>query len=132
MPVAVFGMFNIKAGTFEVNYISEGLADEIEATFANEDNDYQAETIRVKVPGTTGTPQRTARIDLVGIVNPGKALERARLEAAGQYFYRRRIAWETDAEGLMVQRGRVVMPDTISHNGIRRVACSAGTRGRAR
>ncbi len=113
VPVAVFGMFNIKAGTFEVNYISEGLADEIEATFANEDNDYQAETLRVKVPGTTGTPQRTARIDLVGIVNPGKALERARLEAAGQYFYRRRIAWETDAEGLMVQRGRVVM---LSHD----------------
>lgn len=107
--VAVFGMFNIIKGSFSVNYISENLADEIEATFIDADKDYQAQTIRVIVPGVVGTPQKTAKVDLFGITNSTNALRHARLQAAGQYYHRRRITWETDSEGLMVQRGKVVM-----------------------
>jgi hypothetical protein len=111
--VAVFGMFNIKKGSFSVNYISENLADEIEATFVDRLLDYQAQTIRVTVPGVVGTPQRTAKIDLFGITDSASALRHARLQAAGQYYHRRRITWETDAEGLMVKRGNVVQ---LSHD----------------
>jgi hypothetical protein len=109
----VLGLFNIKKGSFGVNYISEGLAEEIEASFVDAALDYQAQTIRVKVPGVSGTPQRTAKIDLFGITSATNAMRHTRLLAAAQFFHRRRISWTTDAEGLMVRRGDVVM---LSHD----------------
>lgn len=111
--VAVFGMFNIAKGSFQIQYVSENLAEEIEATYIDRDNNYEQATVRVPVPGVVGTPARTTKVDLFGTTNKAIAKLRACRLAASQYYHRRRITWETDVEGLLVKRGDVV---ALSHD----------------
>jgi sulfur carrier protein ThiS len=114
-PVAatsVFGMPNIVAGTFNVSYVTERLPDQIEATFINPRRGWKPDTVRVNVPGVSN-PTNPARMEFMGVTDEAQAAAEANLRAADQYYHRKRISWQTDAEGLVVTRGDVVL---LSHD----------------
>ncbi|OZI63475.1 hypothetical protein CAL28_19890 [Bordetella genomosp. 11] len=109
--VAMVGPYNVRAGTFEVSYV-DATVDEIVGNFSNQDRDWQADQVRVRVPGAPllNNPQT---FDFEGITdsrNVGKAVN---LLAASQHFHRRRVTWEMDIEGYIATRGDVVQ---LSHD----------------
>src|SRR5690606_25321548 len=99
--------FNIKAGSFKIDYINDGTADEIVLNFANEVRNYEMDEVRVKVPGAT-TTNNPLQLDFEGCTNHVMAGKEANLIAASQVWHRRRISWETDIEGWVANRGDVV------------------------
>lgn len=109
---AVFGMGNIRAGTFEVEYVSEKLADEVGVTFRDKDNDYQQDTVYATVPGVA-VPVTRAEVDLLGCDNRSQAGREANLLAANNAYRPRRVSFETDFEGLVIERGDVAV---IAHD----------------
>lgn len=110
--VAVFGMGNIKRNTFQVEYLTGQLADEIVVGFINPALGWQPDTVRVTVPGVAN-PVRPAPITLIGCKNENMAGRAANLLAAEQLYRRRRISWECDFEGMVAQRGDVAI---LSHD----------------
>lgn len=111
-PVAMFGMSNIIHGSFKVNYASEQLVDEIIVEFVNPVLDWKRDTVRATVPGVT-TPINSLNIYLPGITDETQAGREANLIAAEQFYRRRIVTWESDMEGLSVQRGDV---SVLSHD----------------
>ncbi|MCW8923697.1 MAG: phage tail protein [Gammaproteobacteria bacterium] len=109
---AVFGMSNIIRNTFKINYITGELSDEIIVEFINPDLGYQRDTVSAVVPGVT-YPVNPVTIPLLGITNKEQAGKEANLRAAEQLYRRRQISWESDIEGLAVQRGDVAI---LSHD----------------
>lgn len=111
-PVGAFGMSNIIKGSFEVNYITEQLAEEIIVRFTNPDKDWIQDEVRVTVPGIAN-PVRASTVDLYGCTSARMAGKFANYLAAQQKYRKRRISWDADFEGLTVQRGDVVL---LSHD----------------
>ena len=109
---AMYGMSNIIAGTFSVRYISEALADEIEVSYLDRDNNYKPTTLRATVPEVT-QQGNVAKIEMIGVTDSALVAKNANLLAADQYYRRRRVTWETDMEGIVSVRGDVV---TLSHD----------------
>lgn len=108
LPItAMFGPFNIKAGSFKVAYLNEGTVDEVVVNFIDKDAGWTMGEVRVKVPGATST-NNPLQLDLDGCTNSNMAGREANLIAASQVFRRRKITWETDVEGLVCTRGDVV------------------------
>ncbi|WP_026641111.1 host specificity factor TipJ family phage tail protein [Bordetella petrii] len=113
LPVtAMFGPFNIRAGSFKIEYINDGTADEIVVNFANKDRDYDLDEVRVPVPGAAVT-NNPLTVDLEGCVHAEMAGKEANLLAASQVWHRRRVSWETDIEGFIASRGDVIQ---MSHD----------------
>jgi len=113
LPVtAMFGPFNIKAGSFKIEYINDGTADEVVVNFANKDRDYDLDEVRVPVPGAAVT-NNPLTVDLEGCVHDEMAGKEANLLAASQVWHRRRVSWETDIEGYVASRGDVIQ---MSHD----------------
>ncbi len=110
--VAVFCMSNIVRDSFRIEYATGKIADEIVARFINPALDWQPDTVRAAVPGVTN-PVNPVTVDLWGVTDKDQAGKEALLLAAAQTYRRRRIIWETDMEGLVVDRGDVV---TLSHD----------------
>lgn len=104
---AVFGMPNIVAGSFGISYATEQLADEILVNFINPDLDWQRDTVRCLVPGTT-TPTRTRQIELFGCTSLQMAARAGNLYAAQNAYRARRYTWRSDFEAMPVARGDVV------------------------
>ena len=109
---AVFGMSNIVRNTFKINYITGKLVDEIIVEFTNPELGYTRDTVSAVVPGVTN-PVNTVTIPLMGITDKVQAGKEANLRAAEQLYRRRQITWESDVEGLSVQRGDVAI---LSHD----------------
>lgn len=113
LPItAMFGPFNIKAGTFEVTYLSDHLPDEIVVQFVDAAHDYAMSQVRVAVPGQTSA-LNPLQIDLEGCTDAVQAGKEANLLAAQQLWRRRSVVWETDFEGWTASRGDIVQ---ISHD----------------
>lgn len=113
LPVtAMFGPFNVKAGSFKVAYTNDGTVDEVVLNFVNQDNSWKLEEVRVRVPGAEAT-NNPLQLDLDGCTNKDMAGREANLIAASQVWKRRKITWETDIEGLVCTRGDVV---SFSHD----------------
>jgi len=104
----VFGMSNIKADSFQVSYISEELADEIILEFRNRDLDYQLDEVRVTIPGVA-IPTNPQKTRIKGVTNKIQAGKEANLIASEQVFRRRRVSFDTDVEGLMVNKGDIIV-----------------------
>lgn len=104
---AVFGPFNVKAGSFRIAYVNDGMVDEIVASFVNAANGWVLDEVRAKVPGAIAT-NNPLQLDLDGVTDVGQAGREANLLAASQVWKRRRVTWETDIEGLACARGDVV------------------------
>ena len=104
--VAVFGMSNIKLDTFEIEYSTGQLADEIVATFINPDTDWQQDVVRVLAPDVTD-PVRSRSMDLFGCTNKVEAGHTANLYVAANVHRTKRYRWQMDWEGMPVSRGEV-------------------------
>jgi hypothetical protein len=110
--IQIFGMNNIKQGSFQVEYVTENLADEVVVTFINPSLDWKPDTVRVSVPGADN-PKNSASVQILGITSSTQAAREANLLASRQYYHRRKITWQTDAEGFVCNRGDVV---ALAHN----------------
>jgi hypothetical protein len=113
--VAVFGMGNILSGSYEVEYAADKLADEVILVYRNAAKNFAQDSVRVTVPGYPPgyLPTRPQQVELFGCTEEIMAGKAANLLAASQRYHRRRITWQTDAEGLVAQRGDVV---AVSHD----------------
>jgi len=108
-PSYVFGRGNILPDTYSIAYAPADAADEISARWTSADNDYQERSYRALRPGVTGAPARTAEVRLIGITRDDQARREVRRQAAAQSYHRARYMWETSEEGLLVERGDVVL-----------------------
>ena len=109
---AAYGMSNILAGSFEVTYLTENLAEELIVRYSNPDKDFLQDEVRVIVPGVEN-PTRTSSVDLYGCANKSMAGKFANYLAAQQKYRTRRIKWDCDFEGFVSQRGDCVI---LSHD----------------
>ena len=103
---AVFSPANIKAGSLEIAYHNEHLADEIIGTFYDKDSGYEENQIRRNVP-TVNNPRNPINIKLDGISNGDQAAKELNRTAATQVYHPRTINWSTSEEGWKVTRGAV-------------------------
>ena len=111
-PVAMFTPSNIIKGSFSVSYLTEKTADEVVATYYDENNNYEQMEVRALKPGVL-TPEETIRIDFFGITRKDQAQREVNLIAARQLYQIRKIEFETDYEGLVVTRGDLIY---LSHD----------------
>lgn len=109
--VGMIGPYNIKAGTFEVSY-ADATVDEIIGTFINPARNWQADEIRVRVPGAP-LLNSPLQFELEGCTDAELAGREINLIAASQLFHRRRVTFEMDIEGMLCTRGDVVQ---VSHD----------------
>lgn len=109
-PVAVFGMANIIKGSFNVSYLTDQLADEFVVSYTDPEDDYNQAQVRV---ANVATPINSTNVDLFGCTSKAMAGKFANYLAAQQIYRRRKVTWETDAEGFVCQRGDVVL---LSHD----------------
>ncbi len=111
-PVQMFGMPNIRAGTFNVSYVNPQLPGVMVGVYSNATNDYKLDEIRVSIPGGD-VALSEHRVELKGITNEYQAIRDINLIAAAQTYMRRRVTFETDIEGFVCQRGDVI---SLSHD----------------
>jgi len=109
---ALFGMSNIVRNSFSVEYVTGHLADEVVVEFINPTLGWKPDTVRATVPGVV-SPVNPVPVKLLGCTDKVMAGKEANLLAAQQLYRRRFVSWQTDMEGLIVQRGDVV---TLSHD----------------
>ena len=105
LPVtALFGMHNIVAGSFSIDYATGDLADIIEGWYYDALRE-QRDFVRCRVPGTTGS--RVKRLELFGRTKRELAIEDTNLYAAANAYRARRYKWRADWEMQPVPRGDV-------------------------
>ena len=104
---AWIGPQNVHQGSFEVDWTSGAVADEIVCNFVDPDSDWQRIDVRRSVPGVVGAG-RTATLDLPGVTSRDQAAKACNLQAARQKYHRRRMRWRMGPEGLALSRGAVV------------------------
>jgi len=107
LPVAFFGMSNIKQGSFIINYARKRRYDEVALNFINPALNWQPDTVRALATGITN-PLETLTVELMGCTDSVMAGKEANLIMAETEYRRRATTWETDIEGLVVTRGDVV------------------------
>jgi hypothetical protein len=113
LPVTqMFGMSNIKAGSFTITYTSDQLAQQINVQFINPDLQYAQDQVSAIVPGVT-SPEYTSTVFIPGITSKTQAAQEANLQASAQTLFRKTTVFETDIEGLVSNRGDVI---TVSHD----------------
>ena len=102
-----FGMPNIIAGSFRVSYIGGDTPEEVVAHYLNEENDFKPDRVRVAVPNAPSNG-RILEIHPMGETHVDQVTKTANLTAAGTFYRKRRVRWQTDLEGLMCTRGNIV------------------------
>lgn len=110
--VAVIGMSNIKLDSFEIEYTTENLADEIVLSFINPDLDWQRDVVRKLAPGVT-TPVRSRNFELFGCTKTSMAGQHVNLLIGNNEFRTRRYKWRMDWEAMPLSRGEVA---ALSHD----------------
>lgn len=109
---AVVNMANIKKGSFRVDYATRALAEELEVSWPDRDNDFTQRSLRVKAPGVD-MPRDTARLAPIGITTEVGARRLARFTMAQNIFQRKSITWEMDLEFLTFRRFSLI---ALSHD----------------
>lgn len=105
--VAAFGMSNIVAGSFEVQYSTDNTVDEYVVNYTRSDADYEGDAVSAKVPGVA-IPVNQSSGQAAYSMSRGQAQRLVNLLAAARHYQRRIIKWETNILGMTVQRGDVV------------------------
>ena len=105
---AIFTPDNVVAGSVEVVYNNDALADEIVGRFIDKDSSYQPNVLRRTTPGTM-LPSRQVNLRLRGIVNGEHAAKELNQTAARQVYQNRTITLEGKiGTAAYVRRGAVV------------------------
>ena len=103
---------SVVAGTMQVTYDNEGLADELVGDFIDRDSGYETNQLRRTMPGVS-VPTRPSDVVLEGITSGEQAAKELNRAAAAQAYHIRTISWEMDLEEAAgIARGDVV---GISH-----------------
>lgn len=106
--VAVFGLGNIRRDSFEVEYFSGNVPEQVVCRFVNPDRDWQQDEVRATVPGVT-TPSEVATMEIFGCCDQDMAGRETALAAGAYSTQLRRISFETDTEGTVVTGGDVAV-----------------------
>jgi len=109
----VVNMADIKARSFSIDYNLTPGADELSYDLVDRDGDWTAQSVRVMAPTTTGTPQSTASLTVLGITRQAFAAQRARLTMAQNVYGRKAISFEIDLQHLDWKRFDVL---ALSHD----------------
>ena len=112
LPVAVFTPDNIIKDSFKVTYNNIENPDIIEVEYVDENNDYVFSTVEQTVPTVANALERQ-KISAWGVTNESQAQRFANLLVARILFNKRLVEFSTDAEGLIVSRGDVII---VSHD----------------
>lgn len=113
IPVTMFGMANIIAGSFNASYASKIEVSKVVSKFSNRDKDFQIDQIEVSVPFADQDNLIYKEVSLEGVTDIDQAMREARLLAARQFFQTRNYEWKTDHEGFIARRGDLVY---LSHD----------------
>ena len=96
---AVITPDNIVAGSLNVSYENENLADEIVGEFVDRDSDFQRNTLRRPVPESGTNGEFPVSIFLEGITDGEQAAKEINRMAAAQFYHTRTYSWEMDESG---------------------------------
>jgi hypothetical protein len=107
VPVALFSMRNIKAGSFRIDYLmpTESNSDAVTATYWDA-NTWAPQRVTGKVPGSVAA--KPAKLALFGVDNRPQALREATYHAAANRYRRRMVGFETEMEGFIPAYGDLI------------------------
>lgn len=111
-PVMMFGVGNIRKGTFSLKYLPfEDRINEIDVIFNDEENDYRAKTIRVinDRAQLDGAEQKTMTAKMPGIVTADRAHREAKFLLEFNNKVVRSATWEAPIEAMGCTVGDVVL-----------------------
>lgn len=112
LPTCLFGMGNIIAGSFSVDYAVGDSVREVIGKYVDR-GDWESKEVSAIVPYSDAENLRTVEINLEGITDPERAQREVNILAARQFYQRRVYSWSVDLEGLVAKRGDVVY---LSHD----------------
>lgn len=112
IPTCLFGMGNIKAGSFAVTYKVSDPVRKVTVNYVNRET-WETEFVEALVPFSDPDNINFVEITLEGVTETEQAQREANILAARQYFQRRTYSWEVDIEGLIAKRGDLVY---LSHD----------------
>lgn len=113
IPVGMYGMGNIIAGSFSVQYNVSDIVSKVIGTFVDRDRDWETFQVEADVPYADAENYRFLEVVLDGITEEQQAQREVNILAARQYYQRRTYTWKVDHEGLIAKRGDVVY---LSHD----------------
>ena len=107
VPVALFSMRNIKAGSFSIDYLmpSEATADAVTVTYWDATT-WAPQRVTGKVPGSVAA--KPAKMTLFGVDNGAQALREATYHAAANRYRRRLVRFATEMEGFIPAFGDLI------------------------
>ena len=91
---------NMVAGSINISYDNQNLADEIIGTYLDRDSGYQENELRRSVPNNTITGEFPVVIKLEGITSGSSAAREINRAAAANFYHRRAINWDMTEEGF--------------------------------
>lgn len=112
IPTAMYGMSNIVAGSFTVDYAVSDMPRKVKANFINGET-WESEQVEALVPFSDEDNLKEVEVQLEGVTDPDLAQRAVNLLAARQYYQRRTYKWSVDIEGLIAKRGELVY---LSHD----------------
>lgn len=112
VPVCMFGMGNIIAGSFSVDYAVGDPVREVVGKFTNRD-DWEEDSVSAIVPFSDADVVKQIEIVLDGVTDRDNAQREVNILAARQFYQRRTYTWQTDIEGYLARRGDLVY---LSHD----------------
>jgi len=112
VPTCLYGMANILAGTFSVDYSVADPVYKIIGKYVDR-TDWESKEVSALVPFSNSDNLKSIEINLEGITETSRAQREVNLLAARQFYQRRIYSWSVDVEGLLAKRGEVVY---LSHD----------------
>lgn len=110
--VGMYGMSNIIAGSFSIDYITNEVPQLIRGFYSDRNEDWVTKTVEAFVPGQTDV-ERVVEVTLEGVTERQQAQREINILAARQLYQRRKYSWKAGSDGLLVQRGDLVY---LSHD----------------
>lgn len=107
VPVALFGMRNIEAGSFSLDYLmpTDSTADGVRVTYFDQTS-WAPQRVTGALPGVTAA--NPAEREIFGITSRAQALREATYEAAVNRYRRRLVRFSTEMEGFIPVFGDLI------------------------
>lgn len=104
VPVCLFGMGNIIAGTFSVDYATGEQYRKVVANFTNRET-WESEQVEALVPFSDPENVKVITLTMVGVTDKALAQREVNILAARQFFQKRTYTFTVDFEGYLARRG---------------------------
>lgn len=110
-PVQMFGMGNIKAGTFQEQFLpTNDRANAVELTYMDAENGFERETITIMAEDyDTATEIKTAQATFDGITNYDQAYREGKYQLYCNRYRVRTVTFEADIDSISCTIGDVVL-----------------------